>query len=151
MSLVKYREKREFSKTGEPEGKEKPAAGSVYAIQKHDASHLHWDLRLEFDGVLKSWAIPKEPPTMEGEKRLAVQTEDHPVEYAKFQGEIPKGEYGAGSVEIWDSGTFRTIERTEEKLLVDIKGKKLTGPYYLVRFPNAGPKSWLFFKKKAQS
>ena len=149
MALEEYNRKRDFSKTNEPAGGVKSTGGSVYVIQKHQASHLHWDLRLEFDGVLKSWAVPKEPPEREGEKRLAVETEDHPIDYAKFEGTIPKGEYGAGTVEIWDSGTFKAIERTEDKILADIKGKKLSGQYYLVRFPNAGPKSWLLFKKKA--
>ena len=148
MGLEAYRNKRDLSKTGEPAGEVKNSGNNIYAIQKHHASHLHWDLRLEFDGVLKSWALPKEPPIREGEKRLAVQTEDHPVSYASFAGEIPNGEYGAGTVEIWDAGTFTTMERTQDKYLVNIKGKRLSGFYYLVKFPNAGPKNWLFFKKK---
>ncbi|MEM2375349.1 MAG: DNA polymerase ligase N-terminal domain-containing protein, partial [Candidatus Bathyarchaeia archaeon] len=104
MSLEEYFRKRDFSKTPEPRGGEgtKPSEGRIYVIQKHAASHLHYDLRLEKDGVLKSWAIPKEPPTTKGIKRLAVQTEDHPIEYADFEGVIPEGEYGAGTVEIWD-------------------------------------------------
>ena len=118
----------------------------IYVIQKHDASHLHFDLRLEMDGVLKSWAVPKEPPMAHGVKRLAVQVEDHPVSYAGFEGVIPKGEYGAGTVEIWDKGTYRMIDRKENKLIVEINGAKLNGAYVLIRLKN--PKNWLFFKKK---
>jgi len=115
-------------------------------IQKHAATHLHFDLRLEMDGVLKSWAIPKEPPTSPAVKRLAVQVEDHPVEYASFEGTIPEGEYGAGTVEIWDKGTYKLIDRKEDKLIVKIDGAKLNGVYVLVRFKDK--KNWLFFKKK---
>jgi len=118
----------------------------IYVIQKHAATHLHFDLRLEMDGVLKSWAIPKEPPTASGVKRLAVQVEDHPVDYASFEGAIPKGEYGAGTVEIWDKGTYKLIDRKEDKLIVEIDGAKLSGAYVLVRLKDG--KNWLFFKKK---
>ncbi|MBM3309107.1 MAG: 3'-phosphoesterase [Candidatus Altiarchaeales archaeon] len=148
MALEEYKRKRDFGKTSEPEGAVKDTGKSVYVIQKHQASHLHWDLRLEFDGVLKSWAVPKEPPVKEGEKRLAVETEDHPIDYASFQGQIPEGEYGAGKVEIWDKGNFKLIERTADKILIEINGKRLSGQYYLVKFPKIGPKNWLFFKKK---
>jgi DNA ligase D-like protein (predicted 3'-phosphoesterase) len=98
------------------------------------------------DGVLKSWAIPKEPPTTPGVRRLAVEVEDHPVEYANFEGIIPKGEYGAGTVEIWDRGTYRLLERKEDKLIVEINGSRLSGVYVLMRFKDK--KNWLFFKKK---
>jgi DNA ligase D-like protein (predicted 3'-phosphoesterase) len=118
----------------------------IYVIQKHAATHLHFDLRLEMDGVLKSWAIPKEPPTSPAVKRLAVQVEDHPVDYASFEGAIPEGEYGAGTVEIWDKGTYKLIDRKEDKLIVEIDGAKLSGVYVLVRFKDK--KNWLFFKKK---
>jgi len=118
----------------------------TYVIQKHDATHLHYDLRLEMDGVLKSWAVPKEPPTSPNVKRLAVQVEDHPVEYASFEGTISEGEYGAGTVEIWDRGTYKLIDRKENKLIVEINGAKLSGVYVLVRFKDE--KNWLFFKKK---
>jgi len=118
----------------------------IYVIQKHVATHLHFDLRLEMDGVLKSWAVPKEPPTSPDVKRLAVQVEDHPLEYASFEGAIPEGEYGAGTVEIWDKGTYTLIDRKESKLIVEIKGAKLNGAYVLVRFRD--DKNWLFFKKK---
>jgi len=98
------------------------------------------------EGVLKSWAIPKEPPTVPGVRRLAVQVEDHPVEYANFEGTIAEGEYGAGTVEIWDRGIYRLIDRKEDKLIVEINGNKLKGVYALVRFKDQ--KNWLFFKKK---
>ena len=98
------------------------------------------------DGVLKSWAVPKEPSTSPDVKRLAVQVEDHPLEYASFEGKIPEGEYGAGTVEIWDKGTYTLIDWKESKLIVEIKGAKLNGAYVLVRFRD--DKNWLFFKKK---
>jgi DNA ligase D-like protein (predicted 3'-phosphoesterase) len=120
--------------------------GSIYVIQKHDATHLHYDLRLEMDGVLKSWAVPKIPPTEPGVKRLAVEVEDHPVEYANFEGTIPEGEYGAGTVEIWDRGDYALLERKENKIAVNIHGEKLNGVYYMIRFK--GRRNWLFFKKK---
>jgi DNA ligase D-like protein (predicted 3'-phosphoesterase) len=119
---------------------------NLYVIQKHSAAHLHYDLRLEMDNVLKSWAIPKEPPTCSGIRRLAIQVEDHPVGYATFEGIIPEGEYGAGSVEIWDKGSYKLIDRKEDKLVIEINGSKLKGIYVLVRFKD--PKEWLFFKKK---
>jgi DNA ligase D-like protein (predicted 3'-phosphoesterase) len=146
LSLNEYRKKRDFQKTTEPKGEVTAGTRRTYVIQKHAASHLHFDLRLEMDGVLKSWAIPKEPPTSLGVKRLAVQVEDHPVEYASFEGTIPEGEYGAGTVEIWDKGTYKLIDRKEDKLIVEIDGAKLSGAYVLVRFKDE--KNWLFFKKK---
>ena len=120
--------------------------GKIYVIQKHDATHLHYDFRLEIDGVLKSWAIPKEPPTESGVKRLAVQVEDHPIEYATFEGIIPEGQYGAGTVEIWDKGEHVIKDRKDDRLIFEIKGDKLKGLYCLVRFK--GKENWLFFKKK---
>jgi len=146
LSLNEYLSKRNFQKTTEPEGKTKMGEENIYVIQKHAATHLHYDLRLEMDGVLKSWAIPKEPPTAIGIRRLAVQVEDHPIEYANFQGTIPEGEYGAGTVEIWDKGTHRLIERKEDKLIVEINGNRLKGTYVLLRFKTQ--RNWLFFKKK---
>jgi len=145
MELEEYVKKRNFKKSPEPKGEVKSSDGKIYVIQKHDASHLHYDLRLEMDGVLKSWAVPKEPPTVKGVKRLAVQVEDHPVEYANFEGEIPEGEYGAGTVEIWDKGFYVLRERTEDKLVFEIQGEKLRGLYCLIRFKDK--KNWLFFKK----
>lgn len=146
MGLREYREKRDFEKTAEPKGEVGMGEGSIYVIQKHAATHLHYDLRLGMDGVLKSWAIPKEPPTTPDIRRLAVQVEDHPIEYANFEGTIPEGEYGAGTVEIWDRGTYRMIDRKEDKLIVEINGNRLKGVYILLRFKNQ--KNWLFFKKK---
>ena len=144
MSLDEYKKKRDFTKTSEPEGT--LSEGSTYVIQKHDASHLHYDLRLQKDGVLKSWAIPKKPPLTPGVRRLAVQTEDHPVEYADFEGEIPKGEYGAGTVEIWDKGHYTPIKWEEKEIIIHINGEKLQGLYCLIKFKNE--KNWLFFRKK---
>ncbi|UCF45524.1 MAG: 3'-phosphoesterase [Candidatus Bathyarchaeota archaeon] len=144
--MKEYRRKRDFQKTSEPPGEVTVSKRGIYVIQKHAATHLHFDLRLEMDGVLKSWAIPKEPPTSLGVKRLAVQVEDHPVEYASFEGIIPEGEYGAGTVEIWDKGNYKLIDRKEDKLIVEIDGVKLSGAFVLVRFKEK--KNWLFFKKK---
>jgi bifunctional non-homologous end joining protein LigD len=151
MSLKEYRKKRDFVKTPEPSGGEaRDAAGRlVYVIQKHAASRLHYDLRLEERGLLASWAVPKEPPDKKGEKRLAVRTEDHPLEYASFRGTIPDGEYGAGKVEIWDEGTYVALETTSDKKIIEIRGRRLTGRYALIRLkPRKGEKSenWLFFK-----
>jgi len=101
------------------------------------------------DGVLKSWAVPKEPPTTPNVKRLAVQVEDHPLGYADFEGIIPEGQYGAGKVEIWDKGAYQLLERTENKIIFDLNGKKLKGTYCLIRFK--ANKNWLFFKKKGKN
>lgn len=132
----------------EPEGKVKDSPGNIFVVQEHDSSHLHYDLRLEMGGVLRSWAVPKEPPDREGIKRLAIQTEDHPVEYANFEGEIPEGVYGAGTVKIWDKGEFNLEEEKEDRLVFELKGKKLTGKYALIRTKFKGKDSWLFFKRK---
>ncbi len=119
-----------------------------FVIQEHHATHLHWDLRLELDEVLKSWAIPKEPGRISGKKYLAIQVEDHDLDYIDFEGEIEEGHYGAGRVNIWDNGTFDLIERSENKIIFTIHGKKLKGDFCLIRFRKAGEKQWLFFKKK---
>lgn len=118
---------------------------NIYVIQKHDTTHVHYDMRLEMNGVLKSWAIPKTPPTEKGIKRLAIQTEDHPIEYANFEGIIPEGSYGAGSVKIWDKGTYIIEENEEDKLVIQINGKKLEGRYCLIKIKRQG-KNWLLFK-----
>jgi len=97
----------------------------IYVIQKHEASHLHYDLRLELGGTLKSWALPKPPPLRVGEKRLAIEVEDHPLGYEKFEGIIPAGQYGAGRVEIWDKGFYQPVARTDDKLEILISGEKL--------------------------
>jgi DNA ligase D-like protein (predicted 3'-phosphoesterase) len=120
----------------------------IFVVQEHHATRLHWDFRLEMNGVLKSWAVPKKPPLKQGIKRLAVQVNDHDIGYADFEGEIPKGQYGAGKVIAWDRGTYELIEKTKDKILVDLKGKKLKGRHYLVKFPKAGEKNWLLFKAK---
>ncbi len=146
MSLKEYQDKRNFEKTTEPKSKVSSDLGNIYLVQKHYASHLHYDLRLEMDGTLKSWAVPKEPPVAPGVKRLAVQVEDHPLDYANFEGTIPEGEYGAGKVEIWDKGTYALVDRKEDKLIVEINGQKLKGAYVLVRLKSG--KNWIFFKKK---
>ena len=145
MSLEEYREKRDFNKTSEPQGEVLEGAGNAYVIQKHDASHLHYDLRLEREGVLKSWAIPKEPPTEKGVKKLAIQTEDHPMEYANFEGTISKGAYGAGTVEIWDRGTYAAEKWEENEIVVHINGEKLAGRYCLIKFKKQ-ENAWLLFK-----
>lgn len=154
--LEEYRRKRDFSKTSEPVGSDEPipkeqgeSERPIYVIQKHYASRLHYDLRLEHDGVLKSWAVPKEPPREPGQRRLAVQTEDHPLEYADFEGVIPEGEYGAGRVEIWDRGWHEPLKWEEDEILVELHGEKLQGSYCLIRFqPKEDPKNWLLFKRK---
>ena len=117
----------------------------LYLIQKHNATHLHYDLRLEMDGKLRSWAIPKTPPTEKGIKRLAIQTEDHSVEYADFEGIISVEDSGDGSVEIWDKGTYDIKENKDDIIVVFINGKKLEGRYCLVKFRQQ-EKNWLFFK-----
>jgi DNA ligase D-like protein (predicted 3'-phosphoesterase) len=145
-NLTKYRQKRNFDKALEPKGEITLGEDKIYVIQKHAATRLHYDLRLEIDGVLKSWAVPKEPPTTSGVRRLAVRVEDHPIEYAEFEGTIPEGEYGAGTVEIWDKGAYQLLERKENKLIIKINGEKIKGVYVLLKFKN--DKNWLFFKKK---
>lgn len=153
MSLKEYAAKRDLGKSPEPSGRApRPAEpGLIYVIQKHSASRLHYDLRLEEDGVLLSWAVPKAPPATPGERRLAVRTEDHPLAYADFEGTIPEPEYGAGTVEIWDRGTYTPVETTEGKRVVEIRGRRLSGRYALVRIkPREGEKdvNWLFLKMK---
>ncbi len=156
MSLKEYRARRDFSRTPEPKGeeinREKTAKLQkeklAYVIQKHMASHLHYDLRLEEGGVLKSWAIPKEPPQNAGLKRLAVETEDHPLGYETFEGVIPEGEYGAGTVEIWDKGTYIPLEIKPGRKVIKINGEKLKGTFALIKLKpkEKKDKNWLFFK-----
>lgn len=116
-----------------------------YVIQKHASSHLHYDLRLELDGAAKSWAIPKEPSFKEGVKRLAVRVEDHDTTHMDFQGTIPEGEYGAGTVEIWDSGFWEPESVRDKKIVGKIFGKRLKGRFTLINFKG---KNWLFFRSK---
>jgi len=149
MSLTQYKQKRNFKRTSEPKPKIKfSKSKKIFVVHKHEATHLHWDLRLEIDGVLKSWAIPKEPPTTKGTKRLAIQVEDHPLDYAKFEGEIPEGLYGAGKVKIWDKGAYELESKKQNKIVFKLNGKKLKGKYVLLKtkYGNKPEKSWLFFK-----
>ena len=119
-----------------------------FVIQKHNASHLHYDFRLELDGVLKSWAVPKEPPTEADIKRLAMEVEDHEISYISFQGTIPEGEYGAGTVEIWDKGTYTLKARDKDKYMFTLYGERLKGDYTLIRFKK--DRNWLLLKNKSK-
>jgi DNA ligase D-like protein (predicted 3'-phosphoesterase) len=145
MGLGEYRQKRKFSKTPEPAGEAGGGEGNRFVVQKHQASHLHYDFRLEMEGVLKSWAVPKGVPDVPGVRRLAVQTEDHPVEYIDFAGTIPDGEYGAGTVEIWDKGTFRLDKKSSAQLEFNLNGEKLVGAYVLI---HTDGKNWLLIRRK---
>ncbi|MBU2589577.1 MAG: 3'-phosphoesterase [Nanoarchaeota archaeon] len=119
----------------------------IFVIQEHNATKLHYDFRLEIDKVLKSWAIPKKPPLKKGIKRLAIQVEDHKLSYANFEGTIPEGQYGAGTVKIWDKGTYKMISKENNKLIFNLNGEKMKGEYVLLKFDKAGTNNWLFFKK----
>jgi len=155
-ALAKYRAKRDFKKTAEPAGRKKEKArrgGHRFVIQKHDASRLHYDFRLEVDGTLKSWAVPKGVPFAQGEKHLAVQVEDHPVEYGGFEGFIPKGQYGGGTVMLWDTGTYEDLgsgdaakDLREGKLHFALSGKKLRGEWTLVHIKRGEGNEWLLIK-----
>lgn len=159
-ALQMYKKKRNFKETPEPKGrkvKRKKSDEPLFVIQKHNASHLHYDLRLEMNGVLKSWAIPKGPSTDPHDKRLAVETEDHPMEYAGFEGIIPEGNYGAGSVIVWDTGTFDNLKEKDGLSLQDcyknghievfLHGKKVQGGYALIRMrKDDTKKDWLCVK-----
>ena len=123
-----------------------PELLDIFVVQRHEASRLHWDLRLSMDGVLKSWAVPKEPPAEKGPKRLAVMVDDHDLSYHDFEGVIDEGKYGAGRVEMWDRGKYRLIGRSEGKIEVELAGGRLKGRYVLLRFPKGGDKAWLFFR-----
>lgn len=164
MSLTLYNKKRHFDVTPEPKGKEKSSKGSLrFVIQKHDASHVHYDFRLEMDGVLKSWAVPKGPSLNPADKRLAMMVEDHPFDYRNFEGIIPAGNYGGGTVIIWDEGTYEPLENSagrkeQEKDLLKqlyagnlkftLHGKKLKGEYALFQMKGGGERSWILVKKK---
>lgn len=163
--LSRYRSRRDFRRSPEPRGREhglRKDRNPIFVIQQHRSSHLHWDLRLEVDGVLRSWAIPHGPSTDPREKRLAVATEDHPLEYADFEGVIPPGEYGAGTVIVWDAGPYRTLADGDEseapdiadalaggKALFWLEGRKIRGGYALVHARVGGdPDHWLLVKMK---
>lgn len=152
--LKEYHEKRNTAKSGEPQGKSSPSGKKLkFVIQKHDATNLHYDFRLEIAGTLKSWAVPKGPSTDPKVKRLAIQTEDHPMDYRDFEGVIPEGEYGAGTVMVWDRGTYRPLDQGKQRsfesawkgghLTFWLNGKKLQGGYALTRTQK---KKWLLVK-----
>lgn len=164
MTLDQYRKKRDFKKTGEPKAGKSPNKKLLtFVVQKHDASRLHYDFRLEMGGVLKSWAVPKGPSTDPQTKRLAMKVEDHPMDYRLFEGTIPKGEYGGGTVIVWDEGTYEPIEslktkKAQEKHLLEqlnkgslkirLHGQKLQGEYALVKTAGMGENGWLLIKHK---
>lgn len=158
--LEDYRRKRDFHRTDEPKARSRRGrARSRFVVQKHDASSLHYDFRLEHDGVLKSWAVPKGPSLNPDEKRLARPTEDHPVDYIDFEGTIPAGQYGAGPVIVWDTGTYRNItQRGGEPVPLGealqaghasiwLEGEKLTGGWSLTRMRGGSGESWLLVKR----
>ncbi|MBU6382829.1 MAG: DNA ligase [Verrucomicrobia bacterium] len=146
MTLATYKRKRNLKKSKEPAAvvRKKRAEALCFVVQKHAATRLHYDFRLEMNGVLKSWAIPKGPSMNPKEKRLAVQVEDHPYDYKDFEGVIPEG-YGAGAVIIWDQGTYTLEEKNPRSWHITLKGKKLKGGFALVRFRD---KNWLLIKTK---
>jgi DNA ligase D-like protein (predicted 3'-phosphoesterase) len=157
MSLEEYKNKRKFNKTSEPKGEIKKTDKNIFVIQKHDASNLHYDFRIELDGVLKSWAVPKGPSLNPSQRRLAVETEDHPIDYADFEGIIPEDEYGGGYVIVWDLGTFENItEKDAEKvslkqayenghITILLKGIRLKGEFALIKTKRE--EQWLLIKK----
>src|SRR6476660_8564717 len=164
MSLSLYNKKRHFDKTSEPKGKEKSSKGSLrFVVKKNDASHVHYDFRLEMEGVLKSWAVPKGPSLNPADKRLAMAVEDHPFDYRNFEGIIPEGNYGGGTVIVWDEGTYEPINseglsrKEKEKMLLHqlhsgnlkfvLHGEKLNGEYALFLMKSRGERSWILVKK----
>ncbi|QIY92156.1 DNA polymerase ligase N-terminal domain-containing protein [Chryseobacterium gallinarum] len=163
MALKDYHKKRKFDETSEPKGKTKKSKNKlIFVVQRHAATRLHYDFRLEMEGVLKSWAVPKGPSLDPKDKRLAMMVEDHPYDYKDFEGNIPEGNYGAGQVEVWDSGTYEPIEETtnssdEKELLKELRegslkfilhGKKLKGEFALVKMKNSEENAWLLIKHK---
>jgi len=150
--LTEYRKKRDPKKTPEPFGGRKRGKEPIFVVQRHDARRLHYDFRLERNGALASWAVPKGVPLEAGQRALAVHVEDHPLEYATFEGEIPKGEYGAGLVEIWDRGTYELVEEKRDGgLTVRLHGERLEGTWTLVPAKLDGdPKNWLLLRKREE-
>jgi bifunctional non-homologous end joining protein LigD len=156
LDIETYNRKRDFSKTKEPKGRKLKGKGDSFVVQKHDASRLHWDFRLELDGVLKSWAVPKGPSLDPGDNRLAMRTEDHPLDYGDFEGTIPKGEYGGGTVMLWDQGRWipepgkdpsKTIE--EGHLHFALDGERMKGEWVMFRLkPKPGEKAEPWMLKK---
>ena len=161
MALATYNKKRNFKATSEPKGKIVKKNRFRFVVQRHDASRLHYDFRLELGGVLKSWAVPKGPSMNPADKRLAVMVEDHPVNYINFEGRIPKGNYGAGTVKVWDKGLFFPVNEDLEviterealkaldqgELKIFLKGEKLEGGFVLVQLKTSD-KNWLLIKHK---
>jgi DNA ligase D-like protein (predicted 3'-phosphoesterase) len=157
-ALKEYVQKRDLARTGEPSGGATEDVGSIFVVQEHHARRLHYDFRLAKEGVLKSWAVPKGFPEKPGMRRLAVQTEDHPLEYSEFEGTIPKGHYGAGTVKTWDRGVYQQKTWTDDKIEFFLKGKRLTGMYALIKLKKLKPtlkpqeqKQWLLIKLKDQN
>jgi DNA ligase D-like protein (predicted 3'-phosphoesterase) len=166
--LNEYRIKRDFRRTSEPSGEKKSrqARDPIFVIQKHDARSLHYDFRLEADGVLKSWAVPKGPSTNPADKHLAIHVEDHPLDYAGFEGIIPEGEYGAGTVMIWDKGTYTNLRHKKDGKIVKmtvtqsindglvevwLEGQKLHGGYALIRTGSGDRERWLMVKMRDEA
>ena len=153
--LAEYRDKRDFGATPEPAPEPAPAPADPqgrprFVVQRHDARALHFDLRLEVDGALASWAVPKGPPLREGPKRLAVRTEDHPLEYLTFSAVIPEGQYGAGRMTVWDSGAYEAELQADDEWKLVLDGHILRGNYHLVRTGRRGGKDeWLIFRSAA--
>lgn len=154
MPLSTYHSKRNFAETPEPRGRAARGEGSRFVVQKHDATRLHYDFRLEMDGVLKSWAVTRGPSLDPEEKRLAVHVEDHPLDYGDFEGNIPKGQYGGGTVLVWDRGTWKPIGDARKgyakgRLDFELEGEKLRGRWHLVRMAGHGDEkadNWLLIK-----
>jgi bifunctional non-homologous end joining protein LigD len=161
MSLEEYRRKRAFSETPEPVGRDRRSSRKqIFVVQKHDASRLHYDFRLAINGILASWAVPKGPSMNPAEKHLAIRTEDHPLEYAEFEGVIPAGQYGAGTVMVWDMGLYEPQngippdkQLSQGKIDVELRGSKLRGGFTLVRTGkrpanSSGKEQWLLIKRR---
>ncbi len=153
MGLDKYWRKRKFKETPEPKGGAKEEGQDRFVVQEHQATHLHYDFRLEMpaspeggEWVLKSWAVPKGVPTEKGVRHLAIQVENHPVDYIDFEGTIPEGQYGAGTVKIWDSGEYDLIKRVPKEIEFILKGSKLKGRYILIFTGWKEKNNWLIFK-----
>jgi DNA ligase D-like protein (predicted 3'-phosphoesterase) len=158
VSLKEYQEKRDFRKTKEPSGEKEGRRVNLFVIQKHDARNLHYDFRISVDGVLVSWAIPKGPSTDPREKRLSIRTEDHPLSYADFEGVIPEGEYGAGTVMVWDRGTYENLNEDESvaeslkkgHIKINLQGEKLKGGYALTE-TNKEKNWWILVKTRDEA
>jgi len=153
--LKKYRDKRDFRSTKEPKGEQGPRDAKRFVIQKHDATSLHYDLRLSVNGILKSWSVPKGPSMDPSDKRLAIATEDHPYDYIDFEGTIPEDQYGGGKIIVWDKGPYKNLnDSTMEEALkkgkieVELKGRKIKGGFALIKTQKKGtPGSWILVKK----